>query len=473
MSQAQPSDPEGTRQLATLASTLVDRQRFATSSVREIFDGDRDFWKALGYPEDITYEQYLAWYRRGDIAGNIIDKPASTTWSESPTIIDDAHDEAPEAGSERTDFERDVAGLFDAIGPGANLERGLRHYLERADKLARIGQYGVIFLGFSDATTFDRLADPVRGSNNDLLYLTPLGEGDAKVEGYVDDPTNPRNGRPERYTLRLRSGGETRGVIVHHTRVIHIAEGVLDDEDHGEPALERVINRLIDTQKIAGSCAEAYWMLANPGLALSVDPDFQDVPTEKMDAQVEEYEHNLRRVLKLFGVDVEQIDGQDVNPEKPLEAQLKLIAGSVGIPQRKLIGSERGELASTQDEVSYVEGIVERQHKFAEPVILRPLLDRLIEFGVIRPPSGATYTVEWPNLFQLTDLEEAELRKTQAQTVKQLAPRGDPTLLHSVEALREFSPLEESGDAPHPEGVPEPEGVEPEVIEEFDRPTAD
>ncbi|AFZ73031.1 phage portal protein [Natronobacterium gregoryi] len=447
--------------MAATASNMVGRQQFANRAGLQ-FDGDRDLWEAFGYKRRFTYQDYLSWYKRGDIAKPIIDKPPETSWSERPEITDDA-----DVGDEnQTDFESDVEALFDADNNDTNLDRGLSHYLERADKLGRIGHYSVLFLGLTDVDDASELSEPVDEGEldglDDLLFVTPLGEGDADVHEWVTDVTNPRNGLPETYKLDLANGDQTNTQIVHHSRVIHIAEGVLEDSVNGEPALRAVMNRLFDLQKIAGASAEAYWMVSNPGLALSVDPEFSDVPTEKMDKQVEEFENNFSRVLKLFGTDVEQLESQDVDPSNAVDAIMKLIAGTIEIPRRKLEGSERGELASSQDEANYLEKISARQESFCEPVILRAFLDRLLKFGVLTDPRGGSYTIDWPNLFQLTELEEAELKNQLSQAIQNLAPMGDVELLHSIEALREFSPIDEPDDATPPEDL---EDVDEEIDE--------
>lgn len=454
------------------ASNLVARQEFANQAGLQ-FGGDRDLWEALGYKQGFTYRDYRDWYERGDIAKPIINKPAETAWSERPDVVDDA-----EVGEEnQTDFESDVEALFDADDDETELDRGLAHYFERADRLGRIGRYSVLFLGLNDVDSSEDLLDPVDPSGldglEDLLFLTPLSEGDAQINTWVRDVTDPRNGLPETYRLDLANGDQTQTEVVHHSRVIHIAEGVLDDDVHGEPVLKAIMNRLFDLQKIAGASAEAYWMLANPGLALSVDPEFSDVPTDKMDEQIDEYEHNMRRVMKLFGTDVDQLDSQDPDPSGTIDAIMKLIAGTIEIPRRKLEGSERGELASSQDEANYLEMISGRQESFCEPVILRAFFDRMLEYGMVSPTQGGGYTVDWPNLFQLTELEEAEVINTLAEALTNLAPMGDVELLHSIEALREFSPIEEPEDAEPPEDQPDPdEEIDEEdeqVQEQFDQ----
>lgn len=332
-------------------------------------------------------------------------------------------------------------------------------------------------MGLADVDAAKELKQSVQvgrlSSLDDLLYLTPLGEGDVEIHEWVTDATDPRHGLPKTYKLNLAGGDRTQTEIVHRSRVIHIAEGVLDDEINGEPALRAVMNRLFDIEKIVGAAGEAFWRVSNPGLAMNVDPEFQNVDTEKMDEQAEEWEHNMRRVLKLFGTDVTQLDAQDVDPEAALDSELKLISGTVEIPQRKLVGSERGELASSQDEANYLEVIGARQTSFDEPVILRRFFDRLVEFGIVNPPRAGTYSVEWPNLFQLNELEQAQVKKAEAQAIKAAAPMGDPSALHSMDALLEWSPLDEPEDATPPTDQPDPDEEideeDPEVVDQFEK----
>lgn len=437
--------------------------------------GDRDLWEALGYPAELTYQDYREWYERGGIAKTIVEKPAATTWKERPRLTDRDDVDDPTELEDATGFESDVQELWDATGE-AGLSRGLRHYFERADILGRIGRFSVLFLGLADAETAEDLAGPVDDSQlsspSDLLYVTPLGEGDVDISEWVDDPTEPRNGLPELYSLNLSNGSKSQTEDVHHSRVIHVPEGVVDNDVYGEPALRPVINRLHDIEKIAGSAAEAYWRVSNPGLALSTDPELQDVPTDKMDEQVEQWEHKLKRVIKLYGTDVEQLDAQDVSPGDALDSELKLTAGTVGIPQRKLVGSERGELASSMDEASYLGFISERQTSFAEPAMVRPFFRRLIGFGVVSSPRDGTFSVHWPELFSLTELEQAEVKKTQAEAAAAASPMGDIASLHSTEALRQFSPIDEPEDATPPDEEPDPDdGIDEddeEVIEQFE-----
>jgi hypothetical protein len=58
------------------------------------------------------------------------------------------------------------------------------------------------------------------------------------------------------------------------------------------------------------------------------------------------------------------------------------------------MGSERGELASSQDKLNWDERILDRRTQFAGPFVVRPFIDRLIEFGAL--PQPTEYVIRWP-----------------------------------------------------------------------------
>ena len=94
-----------------------------------------------------------------------------------------------------------------------------------------------------------------------------------------------------------------------------------------------------------------------------------------------------------------------------------MIAAATRIPKRILIGSERGELASSQDEKSWNDTIEARQKEHCEAAIIRPTVDRLISVGVMPEPKDG-YTVDWPDLSTPSDKEKAEVGEMIAQAMK-------------------------------------------------------
>ncbi len=102
--------------------------------------------------------------------------------------------------------------------------------------------------------------------------------------------------------------------------------------------------------------------------------------------------------------------------ESTFKIIIQLISATTGIPTRILLGSERGELASSQDERNWLSYIASRQTNFAGPVILRPFIDRLIEYGAL---PKVEYEIHWPNLFKATNKEKAETHLQKAKATNE------------------------------------------------------
>jgi hypothetical protein len=195
---------------------------------------------------------------------------------------------------------------------------------------------------------------------------------------------------------------------VHWSRIIHIAEGGLDDEVFGVPVLENIWNYLDDLDKVAGGGAEAFWLRANQGTHLDVDKDMDLSPEarQSLSDQASEYQHQMRRMLQTRGVSVQTLGSDVANFSNPVDAILTLIAGSKGIPKRILTGSEMGELASSQDRDNWKDQINGRQTGYAAPYIVEQLADRLIAYNYL--PKPKQYSVRWPHIETLTEDERAQ-----------------------------------------------------------------
>jgi hypothetical protein len=199
---------------------------------------------------------------------------------------------------------------------------------------------------------------------------------------------------------------------------VHIAEGCLDNDVYGVPSLESVWNLLIDLRKVTGGGAEAFFLRANQGLQLDVDKDMQMTEPEKqaLRDQAEEYQHQIRRMLRTRGVKATPLGSDVANFASPVDAIVKQIAGTKGIPVRILTGSEMGELASSQDADNWQTQVQDRRTGYAGPMIVRRLVDRLIEFGYLTQPKE--YEVGWPVEEDLDEPEKAQLAVTLANANK-------------------------------------------------------
>jgi len=376
----------------------------------------RDLYEALGYPETtgIQLKDYLARYARQDIAKAIIDRPVKATWS---------------GGVRLTESEKTEETAFEKAWKDLERKHSLCSKFLRVDKLTGLGEYGVLLLGLSDVSNKDGLSKPVLTSSNgkkrELLYVKPLSQSSAEIETWDDDPSSPRYGYPVLYKVTIvePSTNTERQLQVHYTRMVHIADDLEESEIKGTPRLLAVWNRLMDLEKIMGGSAEMFWRGARPGYAATTDPDaqFNDDDLDELEDQLDEYEHKLRRFLILESMKITPLAMQVADPTAHVDTQIQAISAITGIPKRILTGSERGELASTEDRSAWLESIKTRRNMFAEPQIVRAFADMMIAYGILPDPITGDYGLKWEDPFAPSEEEKARIGEVRARALSYYA----------------------------------------------------
>lgn len=380
-------------------------------------DGERDLYSTFGYKRTLMIEDLYAMYRRNDIAYRIINAYPQATWSDDVLVRDEKGSSSAKTdntGDKNTDFSPFVASVEELMR-----RVKARSYFERADRLSQIGRYSILFMGFAGADTPDK---PVKG-NAELIYLVPYSEMSARIVEWCQDTSDPRFGMPNMYEINPSKDinfGEkalpSKSFRVHHSRVLHIAEQLDQDEVYGVPRLEPIYNRMKDLEKTLGASAECFWLNANRGIHFNVDKDTQlnDDQIASAKTQADEFSNQLRRTLITQGVEATVLgsDVADVNPT--FTALMQVVAGATGIPMRILLGSEAGQLASSQDENNWSDRVGERRNGFATERILLPFIQRMIDTGNIKKPKGQ-FWCEWPET-QMSEEKKAAvaLQRTQA-----------------------------------------------------------
>ncbi len=429
-------------QFMTNASLITDRQN-SFGAYGKMYEGDRDIPKAAGYNLTRTFSDYSAKYTYQDIAQRIVNAPGDATWQDPPTLTDGEEGDTPfiQAWEAVVNFGRD---LTDEVAD----QKSIWHYCQRIDHLAGVGRYGGLVLGVNDGQL--DFASPIKkgGANriSDFLYLAPYDEINIEIKELGVNPTNRRFNLPQMYNLipnadlinatgsSLTTSKDNDGIDIHWTRVIHVAEGLKNNEVFGTPRLELIYNLLDDLLKVTAATGESAWQLMTRGLIASTRDGFKlPEDTTNIRAAMEAFMHEQMRVLELQGMDVTLTDGMIVDPTGVVKSIMSLISAATGIPQRILLGSEAGHLASDQDEKAWSKKVMSRQNNFAETIILRPLISRLIFVGILPPPSSGSYTVHWPSQLILTELEEAD--KLQKE-MSALASAVSPDLLPLVTFLK-------------------------------------
>ena len=404
--------PEGIRRLGGIFGTM--------------FQGRRNLYDVFGYTKNPTFLEVMTKYTRQDIAGRVIDAPATALWTNPPHITSNIAE-------------------WDTIWQDLIIQLALFERIERLDKLAGIGKYSVLLIGYNDGKALDQPvnAATVRRAQKKILYLQPYSCNSAEIVKYVDNVGSEHYMKPEMYKIdpkndidmlgqpkKLGMGGSAAGLAsfnVHFSRILHVCENPLENEVFGSPRIERVYNILDDLLKVTGGTAETFWLAGNRGLHIDVDKDMSFGPSDEagLAAEVDEYTHNLRRIIRTRGVKVNALGSDVPDPRGAFEILISILSGATGIPRRILTGSEAGQLASEQDRANWADRQEERRSDFGNPRIIIPLLKALTINGVLPAPEDIQITVDWPSAFKMSPLENAQTSAQHARSATNFASAID------------------------------------------------
>jgi hypothetical protein len=273
------------------------------------------------------------------------------------------------------------------------------------------------------------------------------------VTRYDNDITSPRYGQPSEYMIRFANiqpgaalgspGGETFGTMgtsvmnfidqkVHWQRIQHIADNRRSSEIFGDPAQMPVFNWLLDLRKTIGGACEMFWKGAFPGYAFETLPQFvnqAELDDDSLQSQFQQYSSGLRRYLALVGMRARSLAPQVADPTAHVNSLINLICATIEVPVRIFLGSEAAHLASTQDSGTWNKRVARRQGQYLDPLLLRPMIKRLVEIGCISRPQNKRFKINWIDLNSMTDKDKADVFLKKAQALLQYATSGAETML--------------------------------------------
>ena len=446
---------------------------FRQDMIRRLLNPDRDINFSCGYPDTITMDDYKRIYDREGLGAKVVNFLPGESWAMTPKVFENEE-------GEETEFEK----AWEEI----QKDKNLYHYLQRIDSLSGIGEFGILLLGVNDGKKLNEPVEGIdlktgektseRGKERELLYLKPFDQSVVKIKANESEVTNPRYGFPTIYTIdfaaETSSSSDMNTVEVHWTRIIHIADNRDTSETLGIPRMKNVFNRILDVRKILSGSGEMFWKGAFPGYSLEVNPDLDVTLTDDdktaIRKEMKDYADGLQRYIALTGISVKSLEPQVSSPQEHIDAQIKYIALSMGVPYRIFIGTEEAKLASTQDVKTMNKRIAKRQEGYLTPMVIRSLVDRLIAYGVL--PEVEEYFVEWPDLNIPTDEDKAEVAKTKTEALAKYVQAGLDALIAPKEYLmiifgmteEEAQVIEDAAIKWIAEHPPEPEPDEP-VIE--------
>ncbi len=364
------------------------------------------------YPTDITISDYKRMFDREGIGTRVVNVYPEECWSLPPTIFEDDK-------TEETEFEKAWKDL--------QRERNVYHYLQRADIVSGIGEFGLLLLGLDDGKPLDK---PVVGLDDKglrvgkpqykLLYLKPFDQSVITIDKKENSLSSPRYGLPTWYNIKFEDPAKTsasRNIKVHWTRVLHLADGRLSSDTLGTPRMKNVFNRLLDVRKITAGSGEMFWRGGYPGMNFEIDPEvasqWDDAAKASFKEEVKDYADGMQRYMALAGVKAKSLAPQISDPRGHIEIQVGQIALSLGVPMRVFMGSEEGKLASGQDAKAWHKRVAKRRVEYVMPMIIRLFIDRMIIFGVL--PEPKKYDARWPDLEAPSDLDKAKVALTKTE----------------------------------------------------------
>lgn len=289
--------------------------------------------------------------------------------------------------------------------------------------------------------------EPIDGESGQrrLVYLRVFDESLAQITRYERDPNNPRFGLPTMYLCTFNdpkndpssaAGLPVASSWVHWSRLIHFADKLGSNEVLAYPRMKQPYNRLLDLCKVYGASGEGFWQMAFAILSAETHPQLGgDVKMDVagINAQVEKIRSGLKRHLLSAGVAWKSIAPVVSDPTAFKDQFIEAICIYLGCPIRVFKGSERGELASSQDDSSWNDRLRHRQNFLLTPRLIVPFIDRLIHMGVLPEPKG--YSIVWPDLESLSDKDKAAIFAQRMTAFSTYVSGGTETIMTPLDML--------------------------------------
>jgi len=399
---------------ASIMDMAMNESLTRADLMNKLLDPRRDINLECGYPATLGMTEYKLMYDREGIATRVVNIFPEESWTEDPEIIENEE-------SDDTEFEK--------VWKELEKERKIYSYMLKIDRLSGIGRFGILLLGLNDGKELNEAVEGIddKGEKSGnaklkLLYLRVFDESLVKVKTIEKDATNPRFGQPTSYTITFETVSTNRSEdgqsvqttsmeqMVHWSRVIHMADNRENSEIYGVPRMQTLYNRLYDIRKIVGGSGEMFWKGGFPGYSFEMDPQARPMTTDEETAlttTLANWMNGLQRYITTQGIKVNSLEPQVADPKAHTDVQLEIIAIALGVPKRIFMGAEQAKLASTQDTISWNKRIAKRQKKYVSPYVIRPVIDRLIVFGVL--PEVKEYDIEWSDLDTPSDMDKAEV----------------------------------------------------------------
>lgn len=361
-------------------------------------------WCEYGFPEQVTYENLYALYRRGGIAHGAVEKLVGKCWQTNPEIIEG--DDADESENETT-WEKKSKQVF--------TNRLWRAFAD-ADRRRLVGRYAGILLHIRDGKDWNLPAIKGRG----LQKVSVAWAGSLTVSEWDTGLNSKTYGQPKmwQYAERLPNGSSRR-VNIHPDRVFILG----DYSDDAIGFLEPAYNAFVSLEKVEGGSGESFLKNAARQLALSFDKeiDFGSIASMygvKVDELQDKFNDAAREMnrgndvlISFQGASVTSLVSPVSDPSPTYNVNLQTAAAGVDIPTRILVGNQQAERSSTEDQKYFNARCQSRRGELSFEI--EDFCDKLIELQVI--DAVVQKAVIWDDLSAQSDSEKLDAALKMAQ----------------------------------------------------------
>ncbi|MFZ5231562.1 anti-CBASS protein Acb1 family protein [Enterobacter bugandensis] len=361
-------------------------------------------WCEYGFPEQVTYENLYALYRRGGIAHGAVEKLVGKCWQTNPKIIEG---EQADKKRKETAWEKKSKQVFN--------NRFWRSFSE-ADRRRLVGRYAGILLHVNDSLAWDQ---PV--TKGKMLQKVTVAWAGSLTVGDWDTGLNSKTyGQPKmwQYAERLPNGSSRR-VNIHPDRVFILG-------DYSEDAigfLEPAYNAFVSLEKVEGGSGESF--LKNAARQLNVnfekEIDFNNlaslygVSIDELQDKFNEVAGEINRgndvLMTTQGATVTPLVSAVADPSATYNVNLQTAAAGVDIPTRILVGNQQAERSSTEDQKYFNTRCQSRRGDLSFEI--EDFCDKLIELSILDPVSQKT--VIWDDLNAQSDSEKLDAAQKMSQ----------------------------------------------------------
>lgn len=361
-------------------------------------------WCEYGFPEQVTYENLYALYRRGGIAHGAVEKLVGKCWQTNPEIIEG--DDADESEDE-TAWEKKSKQVFTS--------RFWRSFAD-ADRRRLVGRYAGILLHIRDEKDWNLPVTKGRG----LQKISVAWAGSLTVSEWDTGLNSKTYGQPKmwQYAERLPNGSSRR-VNIHPDRVFILG----DYSDDAIGFLEPAYNAFVSLEKVEGGSGESF--LKNAARQLNVnfekEIDFNNlaslygVSIDELQDKFNEVAGEMNRgndvLMTTQGATVTPLVTSVADPSATYDVNLQTAAAGVDIPTRILVGNQQAERSSTEDQKYFNTRCQSRRGDLSFEI--EDFCDKLIDLGIIDPVGQKT--VIWDDLNAQSDSEKLDAAQKMSQ----------------------------------------------------------